>query len=291
MRESTTDIFERPKVILGRTPDLENTYYSSSIDIGKAVDGLITITGSYNHGSTITNFESYTGEIDMYSYETGSSVVSASGESILYEASSSEARDRFIERSLWQRVARSTDESYANVTMSMGDTISGSREVFQPFISSSRIFGRNQKTMKFYSSAISASVFNAHSSSFYSVDIDSHIEDNTARFNLYYGGVKNSGTTTSDGGPPIEVVITSPTKLVTVESGDSTLETGEGTVPDFKEMDAQEKPTLKAKTEKRGLKKSVKPETDQDRKKLKNVKKYKKGKKEGKQTNDKKANK
>jgi ubiquitin len=75
-------------------------------------------------------------------------------------------------------------------------------------------------------------------------------------------------------------------------SGDSTLETGEGIVPDFKEKDAQEKQTLKVKVKKRGLKNlSMKPETDQDRKKQANKEEYKKGKKEGKQTDGKKPNK
>ena len=289
------NIFERPKVVIGKTPTAENKFYSASINIGNMVDGLIEITASYNHGTPVTNYDAYTGRVDIYSYETGSSVVSASGENIFYEASGSEVRDRFIERSIWQRIARSTDEFYANVTMSMGDTISGSREVLQPIITGSRMYGRNQKTMRFYSSAVSASTSNAHSSSFYNVDIDNHVEDNTARFNLYYGGVKNNGSTTSDGGPPIEVVITSPTKLVTVESGDSTLETGEGIVSDFKEVDIQGKQTLKVETEKRGLKKlSTKPETDQDRKKQANKEKFERDKKSGKldgQVDGKKPNK
>ena len=54
-------------------------------------------------------------------------------------------------------------------------------------------------------------------------------------------------------------------------------------------MDAQEKPTLKKKAQKKGLKgQKTKPQTDQDRKRQENVQKYKKGQKEGKQSDDKK---
>ena len=64
------NIFERPKVTIGKTPKYENTYYSSSIDVSNAVDGLIVITGSYNHdGPSITNYDAYTGKIGVFSYQ------------------------------------------------------------------------------------------------------------------------------------------------------------------------------------------------------------------------------
>ena len=62
------NIFERPKVVVGKTVDLENTYYSSSVDVTKEV---ISITGSYNQGSSISDYDSYTGKINMYSCLNG----------------------------------------------------------------------------------------------------------------------------------------------------------------------------------------------------------------------------
>ena len=76
------NILERPKVTR-KEPTLENTFYSSSIDVSKRV---LVITGSYNQGSSITNYDSYTGKINVYSYETGSSVVSSNGTNLLKEA-------------------------------------------------------------------------------------------------------------------------------------------------------------------------------------------------------------
>ena len=125
------NIFERPKVTR-KEPTLENTFYSSSIDISKEV---LVITGSYNQGSSITNYDSYTGKINVYSYETGSSVVSSSGANLLKEASGSEVRDSFMDRSIWQRLG---EGDYSNVTMSFGDTLNGVKGGQQDIISGSR---------------------------------------------------------------------------------------------------------------------------------------------------------
>ena len=76
------NIFERPKVVRGKDPFAENRFYSSSINVGNIVDGSIVVTGSYNQGAPITNYDAYTGRIDIYSYETGSSVISSSGEKV-----------------------------------------------------------------------------------------------------------------------------------------------------------------------------------------------------------------
>ena len=269
------NIFERSKVILGRTPDLENTYYSSSVDVTKET---IVITGSYNHGSSISDYGAYTGRIDMYSYETGSSVVSSSGEDLRKEASGSEVRDSFIDRSIWQRLG---EGDYSNVTMSFGDTLNGVKGGQQDIISGSRIYRVNQKTSNFYTSSADALKENANSSSFENTDLDNFSHLFQGLRNSFYEGVKNNNKTTVDGKPVIEVIISAPTKLVTTEEGESTLKTGDGIVPDFKEdgkdekqlMETFEEGRIKKKKKKRGLKgKKKRVETDQDRKKVIKIK-------------------
>ena len=111
--------------------------------------------------------------------------------------------------------------------------------------------------------------------------------------NSFYEGAKNSNKTTSDGKPVIEVIISAPTKLVTTEEGDINLTTGDGTVPDFKSDDKDEK-TLSMtfdekrirdikKKKKKGLKNlKKKPESDQDRKRKVQIEKIEKEKKSGK---------
>jgi hypothetical protein len=50
---------------------------------------------------------------------------------------------------------------------------------------------------------------------------------------MYYAGVKNTVNTTIDGGSPVEIVITSPTKLVTQTAGGINLKTGTGIEPEI----------------------------------------------------------
>ena len=268
------NIFERPKVVLGKKPTAENKFYSSSINVAKSVDSLIQITSSFNQGASITNYDAYTGEIDIYSYETGSSVVSSSGENLLKEASGSEARDNFIDRSIWQRLG---EGDYSNVTMSFGDTLDGVKGGEQVTISGSRVYGVNQITNNFYTSSADALDYNENSSSFVNIDLDNFSGLTQGLRNSFYEGVKNNNKTTSDGKSVIEVIISAPTKLVTTEEGESTLTTGDGIVPDFKEdgkdekelMETFEQSRIKKKKKKRGLKgNKEKVETDQDRKKL-----------------------
>ena len=280
------NIFERPKVVLGKTPDAENISYSSSIDVTK---NIMVITGSYNHGSSITNYEAYTGKINVYSYETGSSVISSSGEYLVKEASGSEIRDSFMGRSMWQTLGQG---SYSYVTMSIAsDTLNGVKGGQQDIISGSRIYGINQRTLNSYSSSLSASLGLAYSSSFKNTDLDNFSVLSQGLRNSFYIGVKNNKKTTSDSKSPIEVIISAPTKLVTTEGGDSTLDTGDGIVPDFKETDEKdnmestqtyEQKYKKKKKKRRGLRGNEKKyETDMDRKKKIKLDKLEQKRKQG----------
>ena len=220
------NIFERPKIRKIKSADAESLYYSSSIDIGRTEKSLIVITGSYNVGESVTHYDAYTARIDMYSYETGSSTITLSGSVSNLEASGSEIRDRFTEGSIWSRLNNGKDMFYGTSSITRGDE--KYHEVLQPNITGSRMLGRNQKTRKFFSSAASMSIDNFHSSSHFNVDIDNKVEESTALFDLFYAGVKNTLRTTYDGGSPVEVVITSPTKLVTQKEGGIGLKTGIG---------------------------------------------------------------
>jgi hypothetical protein len=283
------NIFERPKVVVSKKPDAENRFFSSSIDVGNMVDGLIVITGSYNHGSSITNYDAYTGKINIYSYETGSSVVSSSGEYNTFEASGSEFKDRSFDISIWQKLNK--PGIYSNVTMSMGDTILSAQEVQQPIISGSRTYGINKRVIPHYSSSLSESKFLNYSSSLLETDLDNFSHLNQGLRNSYYIGVKNTSKTTTDGNPPVEVIVSAPTRLVTTDGGGSTLDTGDGIVSEFKDGDDKDEKVLnmtfeekriKNKRKRKGLRKlKKKVQTDQDRKRMLKVKKLEKQKNEG----------
>ena len=71
------------------------------------------------------------------------------------------------------------------------------------------------------------------SETFVNTDSDVVAEHNQGLFNSFYTGVKNTSKTTVDGGAPIEITITSPTKLVTDKDGESSLKTGDGKISKF----------------------------------------------------------
>jgi len=271
------NIFERPKVTIGKTPKFENKFYSSSIDVTK---DITIVTGSYNHGSVVTDYEAYDGNIGVFSYQeeiSGSSFISASGENLLKVATGSEVRDSFMDLSIWQRL-NTNDEYYSDVTMSFGagagDTIEGVKKVIMPVITGSRVYGINQRTINVYTSSADAKALNPNSSSFKNTDLDNFSHLFQGLRNSFYEGVKNTGKTTSDGREPIEVIISAPTKLVTTDEGGSPLTTGDGIVPDFKDPD---KPKLVTAIEEKGLKDfKKKAETDEDRAKARKLDSVKK---------------
>ena len=82
-------------------------------------------------------------------------------------------------------------------------------------------------------------------------DIDNLADESQAKLDSYYNGVKNTVKTTQDGGPPVEVIITSPTKLVTKAEGESSLETGEGVVSKFKPKRRKKKGGLRTKVKRK----------------------------------------
>ena len=271
------NIFERPKVIVGKEPTAEDRFFSSSINIPNEV---IIVTGSYNAGFSISDYDSYTGRIDIFSYDSGSSVISSSGEYTTYTGSNSEIKDRNTELSIWQRLG---EGNYKTASITQGDV--KYNEVFQPIITGSRIYGVNQKLIPLYSSSLSASLQIAYSSSFYNVDTDNYNHLTQGLINSFYAGVKNTKKTTPDSQPPIEVIISAPTKLVTTKDGESTLKTGDGVISEFKEaVSKEEKENLKVekqtgikKKKRRGLRSlKVKPETDQMRKKMRKEEQFKK---------------
>ena len=170
--------------------------------------------------------------------------------------------------------------------MSFGDTLNGVKGGQQDIISGSRIYGVNQKTNNFFTSSADALIENQNSSSFENTDLDNFSHLFQGLRNSFYEGVKNNNKTTIDGKPVIEVIISAPTKLVTTEEGDSTLKTGDGIVPDFKEDDKdieqlmetfeEKRKKIKKKKRKRGLMNmKVRPETDSDRRMKINLDKIK----------------
>ena len=221
------NIFERPKVVQAKKPTAEQKNYRTTIDM----QSEYVITGSFNAGVAVTTQDHYSDTINISrtNAESGSSV-SMTGSYDTYEGTLSELKARNFEISIWQ--TRGQPGFYLTSSITAGDLFPAQFEM--PVISSSRIFGRNQKYNRIYTSVESMSRGLFSSESFSDTDSDVLAEHNQGLFNSYYTGVKNTVKTTVDGGAPIEITITSPTKLVTDNDGESTLKTGDGKISKFK---------------------------------------------------------
>ena len=221
------NIFERPKVIVGREPEVSQDNYRTTIDVST---DYIEITGSYNAGVAVTTTDHYSDTIRISNtHESGSNIV-VTGSYDTYNGTISEQKDRNFDKSLWQVLTQ--PGLYVSASVTQGDI--KYKELQQPMVTGSRIYGRNQKQMKFYTTVLSHSLGLPNSSSFYNVDLDNLVDHDLAKFRSFYSGVKNTPRTTIDGGRPVEITITSPTKLVTDKDGESTLKTGDGKQSKFK---------------------------------------------------------
>ena len=221
------NIFERSKVVIGKDPIVETPIYRKTIDV---YEDFVEVTSSFNHDRfTVTDYNGYDSKINLYNIESGSAAVSMSGEQPIYNGEISNFLDDSYKNTIWQRLGQ--EGAYKSGSVTTGDIKYA--EVLQPVITGSRIYGTNQKLMKIYNTYDNAVNGIADSSTYYNVDIDNLVEHCTAKFNSFYAGVKNTKLTTIDGGPPIEITITSPTKLVKSKGGVSSLDTGEGKVAKF----------------------------------------------------------
>ena len=112
--------------------------------------------------------------------------------------------------------------TYATASITFGGTTTEFVETVQPFISSSRLSAHNEFKQKIYTSSLDAYTDTPFSSSFEPAEFESMATDSKL-FRLFYKGQLLTKDNTIDGGDPVEITITSPTKLVTQEPGESKL--------------------------------------------------------------------
>ena len=118
------------------------------------------------------------------------------------------------------------DRQYLTASVSTygGDTIFF--EAFPPNITGSRISRFNDDTVLFYSSALSASLNNAHSSSLKRSEHESVYDSHTALFRLAYEGCKEDGSTVPFGNKTaVEITETNPYVVTSTTKGDSYVDT------------------------------------------------------------------
>ena len=121
---------------------------------------------------------------------------------------------------------------YSGSSITYGGVEEIFEEVVQPKIENNITSKRNQEVMYFYSSSLSASLHYAYSWSFFDSTYDNEWDDTTALNRLFFEGcIQTNTTTVADttgiydiNTPPWEVILVSPTQLVTTDGTATYLE-------------------------------------------------------------------
>ena len=221
------NILERAREVVGKAPSFENTYYEETIHMTESYavpssswDGAY---GQPYSPSTDTHFDSINKSINYYNYHNPSeSAVRIRGENRYFEAVISQSRLENFEHSILERQGTPGD-IYASASVTFGDSFKD-QSPLQPQISSSRLNPLKGRIKLYYSSNLSASLDMPSSFSYEPAEVNVPSDSSTAMRRLFFEGIQNTKLTTQDGLEPVEVTLTSPTRIVTKEPGDSKLD-------------------------------------------------------------------
>jgi len=219
------NLLERRKEVIGAPPDFDVVNVRGNLDagFGRVVTGsILPLTQSID---VMAQF-SQSGQYLTYTGSLSTAPSASGGQYLTFTSSISED----IFRTPATYILSSSLSGWGGGKEKYGDfiiTIGGPeyifREVLQPNISGSRISEHNFERRFFYTTQASASLDNFYSSSFVRSDKQSLYQDNQM-FRLVYQGSQQTKKTTLDKLDPVTVVLTSPTTLVTKETGESKLD-------------------------------------------------------------------
>ena len=209
------NILERSKEIVGQPPEFTNEYFENAghFDFGLQITDRVSgssvpfgFSGEFKmFGQGITNTKD--GTINLHNTESGS--LGNLGLPSLVHLNEINPRSEF-------------STTYATASITFGGTNTEFTETVQPFISASRLSEHNEIKRKIYTSSLDALTDTPFSSSFEPAEFQSMAYESNL-FRLFYKGQLLTKDNTIDGKDPVEITITSPTKLVTQEPGESKL--------------------------------------------------------------------
>ena len=226
------NILERHKEVVGKKPDFETPYFENADHFGDGLQLTSRLSSSYDpvpfrfqgefptygRAPQTTNND---GVVNIHNLESGS--LGMLGLPTLVRINQHDPRSEF-------------SNLYATASITFGGITSDFTDLVQVFVSSSRESEHNEEKMPFYTSSLSISTANGYgdnpryikngnyqySSSFVASEHQSIAYDTTL-FRAFYKGQTLTKDNTIDGGEPVEVTVTSPTRLVTQDSGESKL--------------------------------------------------------------------
>jgi len=218
------NILERTKEVIGKKPSTRQPYFENA--------------GQFDTGIKISRTESSGSHNELFrtfgSYDSLSSVIGLSSGSRGNQVATLVNINQLDRRT-------SEPATYATASVTFGGEGLTFGESVQPTILNGRLSIRNQVKTFFYTSSLSDSIakgFGEHtkwgnehrgfvykySSSFDATDLE-RATQNTILDKIYYEGTKLTEDNSSDGKPPVEITITSPTTLETDSSKEIKLTT------------------------------------------------------------------
>ena len=218
------NILNRSKVVMGLPPEFESLYFENAGEFERGiapfvtsstVDSVISIGGEYPY---------YEGDVNAHHYEPQSGSIGALGQSSLYDINKIQNNEHH--------------DTYATASITKGDIQSIYAEGINPYISASRMSEHNFTYSYYFSSSLSASnhpsfgvtpVHVGNNTNFtnysHSLELSEYqtLAYDSTLFRAFYKGTVFGNDPTEPDYPPVELTITSPTRLVTKEPGESRL--------------------------------------------------------------------
>ena len=203
------NILERAKEVVGKVPEFENVYIENAGHFDDGIQLTSRLSSSATpHPFTITSeYTTYNGAVNLHNTESGS--LGTLGLPTLNKINELNPASEY-------------SNTYATASITIGDIELTFEEAAQPFISSSRLSEHNEEKRLFFATEADAAINNPNSSSFHPSEHQS-VAYESSLFRLFYKQELLTKNNTIDGKEPVEITITSPTKLVTQEPGDSKL--------------------------------------------------------------------
>ena len=224
------NILERAKEVIGKDVTFDNRYFEDRIVMTASISESAEYAGAWGQPyspHTDTHFDNINKHISFYNnHNVSESALRLSGENKYFQGIISQSRLENFEHSIHERQGQPGD--YVSASVTFGDAFKD-QQPLQAFYSSSRKNPLKGKINLFYSGSgnegfLSASQHMPYSFSYEPAEVNVPAESSTAMRRLFFEGVKNTKLTTQDGLEPVEVILTSPTKIITKEPGDSKLD-------------------------------------------------------------------
>ena len=203
------NLLERDKEVIGHIPVFESLYYENASDFEEGVEISNNKPDSdakaFRLGGEFYKIE---GTVDG----TGYGELGANGSLAINTLNS---LDEINGKSTF-------GSTYVTASITFGGTAEIFTEATQPTIDSARLSEHSQIRQKFYNTPEDAANDNPYSSSFHPSEFESMAKDSSL-FRVYYKPVTLTKDNTIDGKEPVEIILTSPTVLISQEPGESPL--------------------------------------------------------------------